>query len=294
MCRTIVALLCLATFAWGAETPVRVWLSGPQIADETRTYGLWLSDYTGILGVDVGVLVQGQADQAQVQVQQLATDAGFIAVPNAVGDTLLIALARGPGTPSDGGLLDITLSALQPEPLIGLVRVELNGGAVPVDYRFEPYPTEVPADSATFTFSLPAGWSLISLPLTPEDAAVNSLFPDAISAFSFVPRSGYQLVDELETCAGYWLNLPSAGDYVVRGPAALAACTMSLASDWSLIGAPQGGTAVAAFGQNPPDNVISVFGFEYGYFLADQVLAGAGYWVNLEQAGTLSLTGASQ
>jgi hypothetical protein len=56
----------------------------------------------------------------------------------------------------------------------------------------------------------------------------------------------------------------------------------------------RGGTAVAAFGQNPADNVISVFGFEYGYFLADQVLAGAGYWVNLEQAGTLSLTGASQ
>jgi len=56
---------------------------------------------------------------------------------------------------------------------------------------------------------LPRGWSMISLPLEPEDAKVSTLFPDARAMFRFTSR--HELLsgdDSLVTGEGYWIYLP--------------------------------------------------------------------------------------
>ena len=60
-----------------------------------------------------------------------------------------------------------------------------------------------------FSYDLPPAWNLVSLPLVPLDASVTSLFPDAISAFSF--SGSYFPVNELRPCKAYWVNLAGEG-----------------------------------------------------------------------------------
>lgn len=96
MILTILALLFWTAAAGSADTLRKVWLEGPYGGVGTRSYTLWLSDFTDVLAVEADVLVEGQAGMAEVLPR--AEDAGFILAANAVYDTLLIALARAEAT----------------------------------------------------------------------------------------------------------------------------------------------------------------------------------------------------
>lgn len=138
------------------------------------------------------------------------------------------------------------------------------------------------------------GWSMISLPVTPTDNALGTLFPNAISAFRFA--GSYQQVTTLAPCEGYWLNLPAGGGTYTLGGTAANPCSSSLNGGWSMIGAPYNGTAVADVQQSPGGNIISIFAFTGSYQQVDlttgSLAAGAGYWVNLTQAGQLVMNSA--
>ena len=148
-----------------------------------------------------------------------------------------------------------------------------------------------PQDPALLQFrcDLSPHWNLVSLPLVPFDASVASLFPDAISAFSF--NGSYFPVSELSPCKAYWINLAEGGSYTVQGTAIVSTCTDAVNSGWNLFGAPRGVTQVAEIYQEPDDILISVFGFDKGYYLADTMNEGVGYWVNLSTDGIIALTG---
>ena len=146
--------------------------------------------------------------------------------------------------------------------------------------------TTPPDESACeLTYELPAGWSMISLPCEVEDASLANLFPNAISLFEF--GVGYQAATSMDVGKGYWINLPQASSSSITGtgPSSL---SVDLPAAWSMVGPGQNVVSASSLG----DNVISVFGFEAGYFTAATLEPGQGYWTNLSTAGTLDLSGA--
>ena len=142
--------------------------------------------------------------------------------------------------------------------------------------------------TVVFEYNLSPNWNLVSLPLVPLDASVSGLFPDAISAFGFA--NGYFEVSELTPCKAYWVNLAEGGSYTVEGSENVSSCSDTMNSGWHLFGAPRGITPVAEIAQDPADILTSVFGFENGYYQADTMNEGAGYWVNLSADGIISPT----
>ncbi len=140
----------------------------------------------------------------------------------------------------------------------------------------------------SFTFDLPSGWSLVSLPVTPTDGSLAALFPTALSAFAY--DGSYQQLTQLEPGQGYWVNLETAHSSSITG-SPVAHVAKTLPAGWSLIGVPWGGIAKTAIERTPADILTSVFGYSDGYYEADPLAAGQGYWVNLSEPGTLSLTG---
>jgi M6 family metalloprotease-like protein len=142
-----------------------------------------------------------------------------------------------------------------------------------------------PAALQSFTYDLPAGWSLISLPLAPADSNLTAIFPDALSLFRFT--GSYQQASALSPCEGYWISLGTGGSYAIEGQAPTS-CVNNVGSGWSLLGAPLAGTTEADLGQEPAGILLSSFGFSGSYQQSTTYAPGAGYWVNVSQIGTLT------
>ena len=147
----------------------------------------------------------------------------------------------------------------------------------------------VTTSPAAATVTYPAGWNLMSLPVTPTDSDFKALFPDALSAFGFA--GGYALATSLTPCVGYWLNLTNGGTYELSGEP-VASCDISAPASWSLQGVPLSGTKPDDIVQNPAGNILSLFVFDGGYASrsGENLLAqGQGYWLNLSTSGQLTL-----
>ncbi|MBT3341461.1 MAG: hypothetical protein HN404_00565 [Gemmatimonadetes bacterium] len=139
--------------------------------------------------------------------------------------------------------------------------------------------------SVTYT----SGWNMISLPVVPEDATFNVLFPDAITAYEF--SGGYQLVTQLSPCVGYWLHAATGGTYQISGTA-VDVCDVSLPVGASMVGVPVGGTIADNVLQSPAANIVSIFTFAGGYQLQsgqDLLAEGSSFWFQLGGSGQLTL-----
>ena len=142
------------------------------------------------------------------------------------------------------------------------------------------------------TLHYPPGWSMVSIPVTPVDATLVALFPDALSAFEF--SGGYQRVTTLDTCTGYWLNLPTGGTYTITGEV-VTQCRAALPVDWSIQGVPISGTRVNNIVQDPVNSLASVFAFEGAYIHKtghDLLAEGQGFWFDMLTAGQVTLNSA--
>ena len=164
--------------------------------------------------------------------------------------------------------------------------VELGGTNIYGAGRVDAFAAVSAVVEDDFVYELSPGWSMVSVPMEGLDLALNSLFPDAISAFAFA--DGYQPVTELVPCQGYWLNLENGGRYQLLGKG-VDECSPALPAGWSIVGVPWGGATQAQIGQDPAAILVSVFGFSGGYQTVQQMAAGAGYWVSLNAAGSLEL-----
>jgi hypothetical protein len=92
---------------------------------------------------------------------------------------------------------------------------------------------------------LPAGWSLVGLPLTPT-AGANTLgsvllqySPGYAYAYTYARATGYQLASRQATAAtgtGYWLGTTAGYDWTMNGARALDGLTVPLANGWNLVG----------------------------------------------------------
>lgn len=140
-------------------------------------------------------------------------------------------------------------------------------------------------------YSLSAGWNLLSMPLTVDDARTGNVFPAAISqAYGFSNSLGYVLEDTLQNGAGYWLKFADVQGAVLTGQVRLTD-TLAVVAGWNLLGSITEPIAVSSIQEVPSGLVLSpYYVFQGSYVPADTLEPAKGYWVKAGQNGVLILT----
>lgn len=130
------------------------------------------------------------------------------------------------------------------------------------------------------------GWNLVSVPLNSNSYSPSIIFPDAISnAYSY--DGSYYISDSLVPGKGYWLKFPANHLSVICG-FTITTNYLNLKSGWNLIGVFDKNVNVNSITSSPPGIIQTPFyGFENGYFAANTLQSGKGYWVKLAQNGTI-------
>ena len=141
-------------------------------------------------------------------------------------------------------------------------------------------------------FHTNSGWNIVSVPVVSADRSKSSLFPTVISsAFAYVGQ--YVQADTLITGMGYWMKFQKAGANFVDGDQ-IVAQTISVKEGWNLIGSISNPVPVSSITSDAEGTITSqFFGFSNGYFTADTIQPGQGYWVKVDRDGKLILTEAS-
>ncbi len=138
---------------------------------------------------------------------------------------------------------------------------------------------------------LPAGWSLVSRPLTVADSSLLAYTSNPQSLFGFTSGTGYVDASVLELGRGYWLKLREGQRVRVDGepPTSL---SMALPRGWSLVGPGAQTLDVAGLKSTYPD-IVSVYGYAAtgGYYQPPNLQPGHGYWIYLSAPGTVDLNG---
>ncbi len=142
----------------------------------------------------------------------------------------------------------------------------------------------------TNTYSVEAGWNLVSIALNVSDPRKSVLFPTAVSsAFAYIPGSGYQQKDSLQNGMAYWLKFPSAQGVSISG-SSIPGDTISVVSGWNLIGSVSNDVDTSQITTIPAGIVTSKYsGYLHGYFITDSIRAGKGYWIKTNSPGVLML-----
>ena len=140
------------------------------------------------------------------------------------------------------------------------------------------------------TMKVETGWNLLSLPLIVTDGIKNSLFPTAVSD-AFLYQNEYKAKDTLSNGYGFWMKFDSAETFVITGDT-IFYDVMEVQPGWNLIGSLTTPAAVNMIRSNPIGIITSDF-FYYssgaGYQSADTIQPGKGYWVKVDQSGSIIL-----
>lgn len=136
------------------------------------------------------------------------------------------------------------------------------------------------------TMGVAAGWNLVSVPLLVPDYRKVNLYPTAISnAYRF--ENGYVASDTLDNGTGYWLKFPSIQDVTMLG-IQIGIDTINVHAGWNMIGNVSDPVLSSGVVPVPPVVILSRF-FGYrsssGYFTADTLKPGGGYWVKVSESG---------
>ncbi|CAN2039208.1 hypothetical protein GMMP15_100038 [Candidatus Magnetomoraceae bacterium gMMP-15] len=114
---------------------------------------------------------------------------------------------------------------------------------------------------------------MISLPVTPSDSNLSTLFPEAEVAYKFEDGS-YVDVNNLEPGKGYWIKVPSDKTYAINGQS-FRNYTLSLSPGWHLLGA-------VNTSATPSGAIEVIYKYENGaYNEATNLDPGFGYWVKI-------------
>ena len=97
---------------------------------------------------------------------------------------------------------------------------------------------EVPQETETFTKSLPDGWNMISLPLTPTDNSVsvvlNGVSQDAVKSYNTATHQ-FEAATTMDPGIGYFVHVTTEGDWVYEGTA-YTSMTASLSQGLNCVG----------------------------------------------------------
>lgn len=143
------------------------------------------------------------------------------------------------------------------------------------------YYTVVFSGQVDVDITMAAGWNLVSLPVTPADASLATLFPEASACYEF--SGSYQAVTELTPGLAYWLKVPEAATYTVSGDN-FVEYSMTLDAGWHMLGGVNG----KAVPSTDVGGAITVmYGFDGSYAPISEVAAGQGFWVKIGTGGAL-------
>jgi hypothetical protein len=139
-------------------------------------------------------------------------------------------------------------------------------------------------DYATVKYSegLPAGWSMISLPVRPEIATVANVFPEAVVVYRYQKGAGYvrvQAGENLEVGMGYWILLDKPQPYITEGTE-ITEYTIPVADGWYMIG----GCTLPAEKMVTSGKIVVIYGYMQGIGyqrlpVSEPLEQGKGYWI---------------
>jgi len=143
----------------------------------------------------------------------------------------------------------------------------------------------------TDTIHVEPGWNLLSLPIKVIDGAKSFLFPSAISD-AFIYQDNYLPKDTLENGYGFWVKFDSAETFLFEGES-VHRDTINVSAGWNMIGSLTEIIHVNMVVSEPSGIIVSDF-FNYvpesGYEASDTIKPGAGYWVKVNQNGSIVLS----
>ena len=143
----------------------------------------------------------------------------------------------------------------------------------------------------TDTIHVEPGWNLLSLPMKVIDGEKSSLFPSAISD-AFIYQDNYLPKDTLENGYGFWVKFDSAETFLFEGES-IHRDTINVSAGWNMIGSLTEIIHVNMVVTEPPGIIVSNF-FNYvpqsGYEASDTIKPGVGYWVKVNQSGSIILS----
>ncbi|MCX8011185.1 MAG: S8 family peptidase, partial [Ignavibacteria bacterium] len=165
----------------------------------------------------------------------------------------------------------------------------LTGNVIKTHPKFAPnavFSFNVSGNSVSFNTQ--SGWNLISVPLTVSNYSKDILFPNSTSN-AFAYENGYVVKSVLENGKGYWLKFNQNQSHSLSGQI-LNSLNIPVTSGWNLIGSISSPIGVNNITTNPP-NILSslIYGYEESYIPKDSIYPGKGYWVKVNQNGSLSL-----
>ena len=122
-------------------------------------------------------------------------------------------------------------------------------------------------------------WNMISVPLLAEDMSLSNLFPTATSlAYGF--EGSYVTEDTLVGGKGYWLKFD--GNQQVQIYGSRMGDTVPLETGWNMFGAYEEDIPISQITTTPPGIIATYFfGYNNGYYIADTLNSGQGYWVRV-------------
>ncbi|MBI4811804.1 MAG: hypothetical protein HY800_10260 [Ignavibacteriales bacterium] len=133
------------------------------------------------------------------------------------------------------------------------------------------------------------GWNLLSLPTgSMEINLKDNIFP-ASSSSAFAYTSGYVTKDTIENGLGYWLKFDTIKTITFYG-FPLSDLTVDVRKGWNMIGSIGVPLSTSSITTEPSGIISSyIYGSNGGYFTADTILTGKGYWVKVSQDGDMTL-----
>ncbi len=236
-----------------------------------------------ITGPSISPILQWNATTGAIRYElQLAHDAGFTAM--ALDDTAIVDTIR-------------IVDSLKPDTgYYARVNALTPGGATGWSNVVRFY---AEGENNVFTFFLPAGWNMVSLPIQVSAAVMNFLFPSPCNPpAAFCYSGGYTCCPGyVQHSYGFWIKSASSQVMGVTG-VPLAADTVDLVKGWNLIGSIFTEVATASVTLNPPTvRIGNFFGYSPwagGYVIASRIAPFNAYWVKSDGVGQLIISSTAQ
>ncbi|GEM_PF-2208374 len=147
-----------------------------------------------------------------------------------------------------------------------------------------------PATSTVVPYTAEAGWNLISVPVVVGDPRKASILPAGTSQ-AFAYSGSYNVKDTLQNGEGFWIKFPGAHSGTYSG-GTIDRESVSVRTNWNMIGSISHILPLSAIVPIPPAALASRFyGYNAagGYFAADSLRPGRGYWLKMTQGGAIVL-----
>ena len=142
---------------------------------------------------------------------------------------------------------------------------------------------------APFYYVPDVGWNLLSVPFMMENYDMSTIYPSAYPiAFCYI--GGYLPKTILQNGSGYWLKFKSSSAIPITG-ISMQQDTVAVDIGWNLIGPPSYPVDISDIIQVGTTVISNYFSYALasGYIVDTILYPGYGYWVRVNQPGTLIL-----